>query len=449
MILRRDLPTCISFIFLTVAAASSSAAQQDCAVPDWDLDVWRAQYAAAIPACQMLHEEEQNASFFQALLTMPENQPVTILQWDESGTQQSEHTIENPVLLTSWVSSPIDSGGAENHVAWQEFKLLQRYTCNPYDDTGGNIWFTINGEASDFIAEQFPDQINCMDPRIGEQCQNAISIGVPTVGLPYGFSNPDEPDPIAPWWAEFLVLAIADRDSMIRPSFNPTVRPNSKDHPTHSGTPVWDADASTYRFANPETEPALFAEQFEATKSFIGYNTSASPPVIYTGWEGFQTCLELWSNSSWNNSDPWFRFPYTELGRTWYWQNNGIDGTKQGQPALSEFVLMGDQPIWIIGTWQGAGYLFSNPEGDPGVAPWCQRCPGDINIDGRVDGEDLGMMLSNWGSSDNPCMNLTKNDSYVGSDDLSFLLSHWTGPEGCPGWPESLASLKPSDQPCP
>ncbi|MCH2160693.1 MAG: hypothetical protein MK085_02345, partial [Phycisphaerales bacterium] len=248
---------------------------------------------------------------------------------------------------------------------------------------------------------------------------------------------------------EFLVLAVTERDALIRPSLNPTVRPDSKSHHTNSGRPVWDDTSSSYRFADEDTEPALYAAQAEAAQDFVGYNVNVSPPEVFRGWEEFQTAVALWGEASWNAPDPWFRFPYTQLGRTWYWQSNGLEGTPEGQPALSEFLLMGEQPIWIIGTWQGGGYLFENLDEEPGVAPWCERCPGDLNIDGRVDGEDLGLLLNNWGSADNPCMNLTKNDPLVNSDDLGFLLSCWTGPEGCPGWPESLASLKPSDRPCP
>jgi hypothetical protein len=54
-------------------------------------------------------------------------------------------------------------------------------------------------------------------------------------------------------------------------------------------------------------------------------------------------------------------------------------------------------------------------------------CPSDLNHDGVVDGEDLALLMSNWGLSD-PEYQLD-GDGVVNGGDLSEVLGNW-GP--CP-----------------
>jgi len=61
-------------------------------------------------------------------------------------------------------------------------------------------------------------------------------------------------------------------------------------------------------------------------------------------------------------------------------------------------------------------------------------CWGDLNGDGIIDGADLLILLSDWGSycpSWHPCASDLTTDGTVDGQDLLFLLAHW-GP--CP-WP--------------
>ena len=48
---------------------------------------------------------------------------------------------------------------------------------------------------------------------------------------------------------------------------------------------------------------------------------------------------------------------------------------------------------------------------------------GDINGDGQVNGADLGMMLSAWGSGD--AASDLNNDGAVNGADLGLLLAQW------------------------
>lgn len=56
----------------------------------------------------------------------------------------------------------------------------------------------------------------------------------------------------------------------------------------------------------------------------------------------------------------------------------------------------------------------------------CSYAPGDLDRDGSVDGADLGLLLSDWGSDALPPADIDRNGNVDGSD-LGLLLSGWTG----------------------
>ena len=63
-----------------------------------------------------------------------------------------------------------------------------------------------------------------------------------------------------------------------------------------------------------------------------------------------------------------------------------------------------------------------------GVVDTCESlilpCPTDFNQNGRTDGADLGMLLSAWGASNQPGLDLDRNGRIDGAD-LGMLLSGW------------------------
>ena len=50
---------------------------------------------------------------------------------------------------------------------------------------------------------------------------------------------------------------------------------------------------------------------------------------------------------------------------------------------------------------------------------------GDLNGDGRVDGADLTILLSDWGASGTDSD--LNGSGMVGGEDLAILLANWTG----------------------
>jgi hypothetical protein len=51
--------------------------------------------------------------------------------------------------------------------------------------------------------------------------------------------------------------------------------------------------------------------------------------------------------------------------------------------------------------------------------------PGDLNGDGEVNGEDVGIFLSQWGSSDGIAD--INGDGLVDGADFGILIANWTG----------------------
>ena len=59
-----------------------------------------------------------------------------------------------------------------------------------------------------------------------------------------------------------------------------------------------------------------------------------------------------------------------------------------------------------------------------GVIDACELARGDLNLDGVINGADLALLLSIWGSSNPPTGDLN-GDGSVGGADLTILLSNW------------------------
>jgi uncharacterized membrane protein len=72
----------------------------------------------------------------------------------------------------------------------------------------------------------------------------------------------------------------------------------------------------------------------------------------------------------------------------------------------------------------GIGAYNGNPTvGFVAFAPL--ECPGDLFVDGRVNGADLGVLLSQWGTASNSEVGDIDANGVVDADDLGVLLAKW------------------------
>jgi len=70
-----------------------------------------------------------------------------------------------------------------------------------------------------------------------------------------------------------------------------------------------------------------------------------------------------------------------------------------------------------------------------------QGCVGDVAVDGRVDGGDLGVLLANWGPVTSTALSRAcdfDNSGQVDGADLGALLAGWGS---CPPFVPSWATL--------
>jgi len=106
--------------------------------------------------------------------------------------------------------------------------------------------------------------------------------------------------------------------------------------------------------------------------------------------------------------------------------NNGATGTGAGFP-LTQNLVAGTSYYICVGGFTGTSVVngtlnISGPEASP--------CPGDLNLDGEVNGADLGLLLGAWGACPGtPCPGDLNLDGEVNGADLGLLLGAW-GP--CP-----------------
>ena len=432
---------------------------------------------------------DENIPFERGLRTFPmpgEKRPgVTInalVPGKEAGEliREARH-LPNPVLVVTWVNSRRPLLLGQESPPFQDYRMLQEYIANP-DDSLLNQWFATTCNASEYLREVTGYDLNCLNPQLGsDACTDAIALGLPSVGVPYSFApmsggtGGDAYDPYNTgdatlWWRADLMVAIADRSALIRPSLNPTVSPTTKTRFTGNGRPIWDSVNSTYR--RPEIGDDLFPAVFdklegtadpEGPKRFVGWinNCDYSDTVEFEGYEGYWQWLEYWKANSWYGphepsttqpptnknmcpgsiaGNPYNQFPFSGLGLTLNWTVDVTTGGPLPEDfyAVSEFIHVGRQPIYVVGVYQGSQMLGGGlPQS--GQVPWYDSCNGDFNMDGEVDGRDLAILLSQWFTADgqstetpNMCLNLFKLAPDVGAAALLELLERWGD---CPDWP--------------
>lgn len=102
-------------------------------------------------------------------------------------------------------------------------------------------------------------------------------------------------------------------------------------------------------------------------------------------------------------------------------QNSNANALRWGTTYNFRFDATGEPTTGqvTLGLFKTAGSVVFN-----GYVPGVPTTPGDINGDGTVDGADLGLLLSLWGTTA-PEADLD-GDGTVGGGDLGLLLAHWT-----------------------
>jgi len=456
-------PTAAILFIPAMLAMADDAGDCTPATNPFDPD-WPAHFQTASDTAPLAMEDETIP--FEKLRTMPEGaQSITFNAWvkDESTgkLRKERRTIDDPVIVVTW-----DNAFGEK--PFNQHRPLEEYVANPLD---GNLWFTIHCNIYERLDAMGYDR-SCLNvTRAAAACNDAIALGAPAVGLPFSFTAMDgsgKYDPFdldATWWRESVVVAIADRSSMVRPSLNPTVATSTDQNYTDNGRPILDKQSGMYR--RPEQGDAIYPAVQEKLADFVGYIAECPGSLpryrTYTGPDGYWDWLYRWTLNSWegphspttlkpcpNQNPPYDLYPYSGLGLTLDWTVDPADG---GDPkdiaddfyALSEFIQNGESSIYFIGIWQGSQYL-GTPE--KGQLPWYESCTYDYDMDGIVSGDDLTILLGYWSEipdeETNLCLNKNKIAPVVDGEVLVELLNNWGA---CPSWP--IPQVMPTCPPTP
>ncbi|MBC02636.1 MAG: hypothetical protein CMJ34_04945 [Phycisphaerae bacterium] len=439
-----------------------------------------------LDAAPTVHRTLQPDIVWESLVSLPDSEPVSFYAraWTaplESPGETGLVTLENPVfvLTLSTSASVIDPSSNPPFGLLQTYApryvdgtwVLSEYRANPVDQLN-NQWVTIHqpnpdsstgfsrGTILDFVPRSLGLDRECFNPTINppagsgsDPCDAAIFTGVAGVGMPYAFANLGgdvfDSSAGAPWWRQQLFIFVVERDAIIRPSYNPNPRRSSPALRTDDGRPIFDPKGPKgpgYRFPRPDDDLwDAYLDATEGAKPFVGY----SDGVTYEGSYGFRQWLARWQENSWGDPpgsddiDDWAdkgAFPFSSIGLTLNWPGFDPDrGSIAEAPfgALSEFIHKGGQSMYLVGIREAHQYVGAPNEFLDEVT-WCDTCPGDLNRDGVVDGVDLSILLTNWGST-STCYTIDKTLPTVGIADLARLLVAW-GP--C-GWP--LPEMRPPD----
>jgi len=100
-----------------------------------------------------------------------------------------------------------------------------------------------------------------------------------------------------------------------------------------------------------------------------------------------------------------------------------LGGTQTTGLVLNTELVAGQTYYIVVG---GYGATTAAVSGNLEITgPPQPNCPADLNDDGFVNGDDLGILLSQWGECTTSCSADFNNDGFVNGDDLGVLLAAW------------------------
>lgn len=387
---------------------------------------------------------------------------------DDAGTPFIKDVVlEDPVLMVTWDQN-VGNENSGGNLDWESYRplgpgFLQEYVVNGTDGET-NQWFTPHRNGSEYLKEQLgldPACFNALES--GDRgCTLAITQALATVGVywagaPLGEAEPAPNecrlvpgtyDPFADvdghlWWRDRLLVFIADRSSFIRPSFNPTTTRDREDGPgTNDGVPRW--NGSSYAFPTSEDPEdgngPSYQAYLETVADFVGYIDQGDAGVVEyrsgpnpdgSFHDGFQAWHRAWRDYCWgvpvgSTTCPYWVWPFSGIGITVNWTQMPPKGPADyagAYSAASEFISIGEKPIYLVAIRDAHQYLGSPPP-ESGGTTWCDLCPGDYDQNGFIDGADLATLLLNW-NSENVCLTIDRTDPRVDGNDLARLLTNW------------------------
>ena len=126
------------------------------------------------------------------------------------------------------------------------------------------------------------------------------------------------------------------------------------------------------------------------------------------------------------NANIWtFRYNAATNTKSEFQNRNSTLGTSAEGGVVNQYAAFGEDANGelYIADHGGQIYKIIPASGDGPCAP--PPPPGDLNGDGRVDGADLGLLLSGWGNCGTPCPADLDANGVVNGADIGILLGNW------------------------
>ena len=175
------------------------------------------------------------------------------------------------------------------------------------------------------------------------------------------------------------------------------------------------------------------------------FGTPATRPWVleirdYDDVPAGQLWVSVWYLFEWVGAeDDWRNFSVTITDTTSSelpegWGGTGSELPPDYEPTLPvdrTFASVLDGADEIAFTTYQPGWAFGFTDFDVRIdnvriaACYLSSCPSDLNDDGQVDGEDLTILLGDWGPCPEDCPADINDDGLVDGGDLSIVLGNW------------------------
>ena len=196
-------------------------------------------------------------------------------------------------------------------------------------------------------------------------------------------------------------------------------------------------DVAYYALSSPSALPDFTTLTPYATGSALQVNYPSTGGVFATSgladnvgavWTGWLKVDQPGFYTLYTNSDDGSRLL---IGNTVVVTNDGLHGMVEAGGTIALAAGKHALRIEFFEGGGGAGCIASiaGPGITKDVIPMARltrggvNIAGDLNANGRVDGQDIGMLLGNWG---NPGLGDLNRDGIVNGADLGILLGNWT-----------------------
>ncbi len=220
--------------------------------------------------------------------------------------------------------------------------------------------------------------------------------------------------------------------------------------------------------ANLATYASLYTgtDEIDQVVTLGGYGMTRGAPLTATDgtvygyqWTGSSNTTETWGRNTIDETGTQALSPYSSEVLIAHFDGPGSSSYVPYEASIASWDSGGGWFVQNGSTWQVMGlsaYLLNHVNQTLFLTPWGQhrpypdtleairvssyaswitgamqtvpslRTPGDANLDGSIDDNDLGILLGNWNTAGGWAQGNFNGDAMIDDNDLGILLGNWT-----------------------